>query len=102
MHPRLVTIALLCAAPSIAMSQRPDPGFAFAMEDAYGVAWVDGELRAASHTYGACFDSGSVEVTPRLGRTAPRDYPLRVSLRSIHRGAQEVLLAASVTDQVMV
>ncbi len=95
MHPKLVTIALLCCIPSFAIAQRPDPGFAFAIEDAYGVGLVDGELRAASLSYGARFDSGSIEVTPRLGKTAPKDYPLRVSLWSIHRGPHEVLLAAS-------
>lgn len=88
-------VALLCSPISIAFAQRIAPFPAFATHDVYGVAWVDGELLAGSPTYAARFDPGAVEITAALGRTAPRIFPLRVSLSSVSRGDHELLAAAA-------
>lgn len=95
MPTKFLIVALLCFTSSIALAQRTDPGFALATQDVYAVAWVDGELKAVSRSYKAQFDPGSFEITPMLGRTAAKDYPLRVSLQSIRRGGHDVLLATS-------
>lgn len=94
MPTKFLIVALLCFTSSIALAQRTDPGFRLATQDVYAVAWVDGELKAVSRSYKAQFDSGSVVITPMLGRAAPKDYPLRVSLRSIRRGGHDVFLAS--------
>ena len=95
MPSKLLIVALLCLAPSLVLAQRSNPDLALATQDIYAVAWSDGELKAVSRSYKAQFDPGSFQITPMLGRTAPNDYPLRVSLRSIRRGGHDVLLAAA-------
>lgn len=59
-------------------------------EEVLGVGWDDGELRAVTRAYVARFDPGAVELTPAFGRSAARTYPMRLSMRSVQRGDQEV------------
>ena len=63
-------------------------------EDVLGVGWSDGELHAVTQAYVARFDPGAVELTPAFGRSARRTYPMRISMRSIGRGARESWRAA--------
>lgn len=96
MRPQLATVAVIAitAAPSAVGAQIPQPLSAVAAHDVYGVAWVDGALRAGSPAYVARFDPGVVEITPALGRRAPREFPLRVAMRSVHRGGHELWRAS--------
>ena len=63
-------------------------------EDVLGVGGSDGELHAVTQAYVARFDPGAVELTPAFGRSARRTYPMRISMRSIGRGARESWRAA--------
>lgn len=102
-HPRIpmqtkfVAAILVWFAPTCAVAQHVAPEPLFDTGGIHGVAWTDGELRAASRGCVARFDAGSVEVTPVLGRRAPREYPLSVALNAVRRGTADVFVASAAT-----
>jgi hypothetical protein len=63
-----------------------------AVQQAFGVAAVDGRIRAGGPGYAAGFDAHGVEFVPVLGRTAGQAEPLRFTLDSVRRGSAVVFV----------
>jgi hypothetical protein len=61
------------------------------MRAAHGAALVDGQLWGGGTDYKVLFRDGGFELTPALGRAAPRNFPLAFELESIERGGVPVL-----------
>jgi hypothetical protein len=84
--------ALLLASPGAARPQvkpppAPDaPVGSSVMRAAHGAALVEGELWGAGPDYKVHFRDGGFELTPALGRAAPRNLPLTFELEAIERG----------------
>lgn len=95
--------ALILVASGSASAQRPDaaraPGPAFSTAAAAGVMQHDGALLGVGRNYRATFGERDVEFLPALGKTAPRAQPFRISLQSVRRGEQQLLLAATQKPQ---
>lgn len=62
----------------------------------YGLDHVDGQLIGGGPGYAVRFLDGSVDVTPALGRRAPHDLPVRLTLESIDLGAERVCVGGAV------
>lgn len=86
-------LALLAGAPAAAAppQEKPAPELgappsASVMRTAHGAALVGDELHGAGPDYKIHFRRGGFELTPALGRAAPRNFPLSFELESIERG----------------
>lgn len=97
MHHTLILSAALFAAAPFATAQQAAPD----LTDVYAVAWSDGELRAASRSYVAHFEPGRFTITPVLGRSAPRPFPMQVALQSVRRGAGVVQHCGAAAEPVL-
>lgn len=51
-----------------------------------GIGALDGTVRAVGPGYAVRFDAAGPTYLPAFGRAAPRDYPLHLAMRGVHRG----------------
>lgn len=86
----VLSLAALLVAAQAPRTQDAPPTPAFSLGGSAGVGHIDGVLGAAGSDYKAVFERAGVVFTPALGQEAPRSYPLRWALESIHRGENEV------------
>jgi len=61
----------------------------------HGVVTTDGVVRGVGHDYSARFDASGVEFTPALGTAAERPFPVRFTMESVRRGANDVFVCTA-------
>ncbi|MEM7201360.1 MAG: hypothetical protein AAF628_13910 [Planctomycetota bacterium] len=87
----LGTLIMNAATPAQALRPSgPQGDLQSVMRRAHGVSWQRGQLTGGGADYKVCFDAGSFELTPALGRAATKNYPVRFTLVSIDRGRERV------------
>jgi hypothetical protein len=83
---RCSVLALLLALPALA--QTTPTNLSAALAQACAVQPLDGSLWAGGPAYKAEFRADAVEFTPALGKLAPRNFPLSLSLSAVGRGEE--------------
>jgi hypothetical protein len=94
-----LSVASLTGFATFLTAQDPASTPAASLRESVGLAPATGGFQARGFDYKAQLAADGVTYTPALGDLAPRNLPLRTSLRSVHRGG-ELLHTARPTQPV--
>jgi len=86
--------SVIAQQPAATQPSETGPNVVGVFSQSFGMDYVDGALRAGGPGYKATFDANGMQYTPALGEAAPRNLPVRFTLKTIRRGGVTLFEAA--------